>query len=117
MSDWLADAFIYHLYPLGALGAPERNDFSSPPADRLGGLHDWLESAASLGADTLYLGPVFESTAHGYDTADYFMVDRRLGERAGLEEWSRALHGRGMRLILDGVFHHVGRDFWAFRDV
>lgn len=117
MADWLADAFLYHLYPLGALGAPARNDFTSPPVSRLDGLHAWVESAAALGANVLYLGPVFESTAHGYDTADYFNVDRRLGDTAALAGVSEALHRRGMRLLLDGVFHHVGRDFWAFRDV
>ena len=117
MTDWLADAILYHLYPLGALGAPTRNDFTSSPVSRLDGLHAWIESAADLGANVLYLGPVFESTAHGYDTADYFKVDRRLGDAAALAGVSEALHRRGMRLLLDGVFHHVGRDFWAFRDV
>lgn len=117
MSDWFADSVLYHLYPLGALGAPARNDFSAPAATRLNQLHAWIDSAAELGANTLYLGPVFESTAHGYDTADYYTVDRRLGDAAQLTAASEALHRRGMRLLLDAVFHHVGRDFWAFRDV
>ena len=67
--------------------------------------------------NALYLGPVLESTAHGYDTADYFQVDRRLGNNETLSRLSILLHQKGIRLILDGVFHHVGRDFWAFRDV
>ena len=117
MRTWLEDAVLYHVYPLGALGAPARNDFSAPPSPRLQALHAWVESAADLGANTLYLGPVFESSAHGYDTADYFNVDRRLGDAEDLAGVSEALHRRGMRLLLDGVFHHVGRDFWAFRDV
>lgn len=118
MSDGsFRDWFIYHVYPLGALGAPARNDFSAAPVQRLEGLQAWIASAAELGADALYLGPVFESTAHGYDTADYFHVDRRLGDHAALARLSEDVHRRGMRVILDGVFHHVGRDFWAFREV
>lgn len=117
MSDWARNAVFYHLYPLGALGAPERNDFRSPPSGRLEVLHEWLDPLAELGINAIYFGPAFESTAHGYDTADYYTVDRRLGDNAALARWSQALHQRGMRLVLDGVFNHVGRDFWAFRDV
>lgn len=117
MVDWAQDAVFYHLYPLGALGAPERNDLGQAPVARLEGLHDWLEPLAALGVSALYLGPLFESTAHGYDTADYYHVDRRLGDDAVLARFSQALHRRGMRLVLDAVFNHVGRDFWAFRDV
>ncbi|HEY9898193.1 MAG TPA: alpha-amylase family glycosyl hydrolase [Pantanalinema sp.] len=114
---WSTDAFIYHLYPLGCLGAPGRNDFASPPIERLDALHDWIDPLLELGIDTLFLGPVFESTAHGYDTADYFRVDRRLGTADGLARLSRALHEKGIRLVLDAVLNHVGRDFWAFKDV
>jgi len=117
MNHWIDGAVFYHLYPLGALGAPPRNDFASPPADRIAGLHGWLDRAAGLGASAIYLGPVFESTAHGYDTADYFHVDRRLGDDDAFARFCAAVHERGLRLVLDGVFHHVGRDFWAFRDV
>ncbi|MFY0574859.1 alpha-amylase family glycosyl hydrolase [Cystobacter fuscus] len=67
--------------------------------------------------NALYLGPVFESSSHGYDTADYSKVDRRLGTNADLSRLVAAMRAAGIRVILDGVFHHVGRDFWAFRDV
>ena len=67
--------------------------------------------------NALYLGPLFESSAHGYDTADYYQVDRRLGNNEMLSRLSAVLHQKNIRLILDGVFNHVGRDFWAFRDV
>jgi cyclomaltodextrinase len=114
---WYHDAVFYHLYPLGLCAAPERNDFRSPPARRLEVLFEWVEHVAGLGLNALYLGPVFESTAHGYDTADYFSVDRRLGDANLLKQLTGSLKDRGLRVVFDGVFNHVGRDFWAFRDL
>lgn len=116
-THWAWDATFYHLYPLGWSGAPAHNDFISPPVPRLAAFGGWLDHLQTLGINALYLGPVCESTAHGYDTADYFQVDRRLGDNRTLADLAAALRARGMRLILDAVFHHVGRDFWAFRDV
>ena len=117
MPHWSLDAIFYHIYPLGLTGAPERNDFSQPPVPRLDVLHKWIAHLNALGVNALYLGPLFESTAHGYDTADYYHVDRRLGSDETLANLSTALHASGIRLVLDAVFNHVGRDFWAFRDV
>ena len=114
---WIENAFFYHIYPLGFCGAPARNDFSSQPVNRLEKVGQWLPHIQSLGANALYLGPLFESSVHGYDTADYFHVDRRLGTNQDLARLSAEMHERGMRLILDGVFNHVGRDFRAFRDL
>lgn len=113
----MADAFIYHLYPLGALGAPTRNAAGAPPADRIRDLYRWLDPIRELGADTLLLGPVFESATHGYDTIDLRRVDRRLGDDAAFAAWCAEARRRGLRIVLDGVFHHVGRDFPPFRDV
>lgn len=117
MSHWSSDAFFYHIYPLGLCGAPAENDLASPPQPRLEQVYAWLDHLQSLGINALYLGPLFESGSHGYDTCDYFQVDRRLGTNDTLARLSKELHRRGMRLILDGVFNHVGRQFWAFRDV
>jgi len=117
MSHWSFDAVFYHIYPLGLTGAPERNDFSQPPVARLEQLHAWIPHLKELGINALYLGPLFASTAHGYDTVDYYHVDRRLGTDETLAMLSAALHANGIRLVLDAVFNHVGRDFWAFRDV
>lgn len=114
---WADQAIFYHIYPLGLCGAPRRNDFSAVPLARLEKLYPWLDHIQSLGANALYLGPLFESSAHGYDTADYYRVDRRLGSNETLAAFARELKRRGLRLVLDGVFNHVGRDFWAFRDV
>ncbi|MBN1261210.1 MAG: alpha-amylase [Anaerolineae bacterium] len=117
MAHWINEAIFYHIYPLGCCGAPRRNDFSAVPQPRLDRLYHWLDHLHDLGINALYLGPLFEATAHGYDTADYFQVDRRLGTNQTLAGLSDALHERGIRLVLDGVFNHVGRDFWAFRDL
>jgi cyclomaltodextrinase len=117
MSHWSNDAVFYHIYPLGLTGAPERNDFSQPPVPRLDQVHAWIPHLKELGVNALYLGPLFASTVHGYDTVDYYHVDRRLGTDETLANLSAALHASGIRLVLDAVFNHVGRDFWAFRDV
>ncbi len=114
---WAFDAFFYHIYPLGFCGAPGRNDFHSPAVARLDKVAEWIPHMQSLGVNALYLGPLFESAAHGYDTVDYYHVDRRLGNNETLSRLSEELHRNGLRLILDGVFNHVGRDFWAFYDV
>lgn len=117
MKHWAHDAIFYHIYPLGLCGAPHRNDFSSPAVPRLEQLYDWVDHLHDLGVNAVLLGPVFESSAHGYDTADYYRVDRRLGSNQTLKDVLSALHYSGIRVILDAVFNHVGRDFWAFRDI
>jgi glycosidase len=116
-ANWAREAIFYHIYPLGFCGAPERNDFCAAGVPRLDKIRGWIGHLRDLGVTALYLGPVFESTAHGYDTADYFWVDRRLGTNETLRQLIRVLHQNGIRVVLDGVFNHVGRDFWAFRDV
>lgn len=117
MAHWAQDAVFYHIYPLGFCGAPGENDFRSAPEGRLEKVCEWVDHIGQLGVNAMYLGPVFESTRHGYDTADYFRVDRRLGDNDTLRKVVSTLHDRGIRVILDGVFNHVGRDFWAFNDV
>lgn len=117
MRHWSQDAIFYHVYPLGYCGAPARNDFSSAPVPRLEALTSRLDSIAGLGVNAIYLGPVFESVAHGYDTADYRTVDRRLGTNHDLAALAGAMKARGMRLVLDGVFNHVGRRHPWFLDL
>jgi cyclomaltodextrinase / maltogenic alpha-amylase / neopullulanase len=114
---WAQDAVFYHLFPLGCFGAPERNPFTGAPVERISGLRRWFDHFERLGVNALMLGPIFESTTHGYDTAGLFQIDRRLGDNDSFAALARELHQRGMRLVLDGVFHHTGRDFPAFRDV
>ena len=113
---WFDEAFFYHIYPLGLLGAPERNDYGEP-VPRLRALEGWLPHLEDMGVTALYLGPVFQSGSHGYDTADYRTVDSRLGRNEDLRALVDACHARGIRVVLDAVFNHTGRDFFAFRDL
>lgn len=115
--SWVQNAFFYHVYPLGLLDAPERNELNHPVNQRMPGLNPWLDHIQSLGANAIYLGPVFQSTSHGYDTVDYYQVDRRLGRNEDLTWFAENVHARGMHLVLDAVFNHVGREFWAFQDL
>jgi len=113
----IKDAVFYHIYPLGLCGAPERNEFGAPIVHRITSLTPWLDHIQELGVNAIYLGPVFQSSSHGYDTVDYYRVDRRLGDNESLTHFTELVHQRGMLLILDAVFNHVGRDFWAFKDL
>jgi len=117
--SWYEESVVYQIYPLGLCGAPYENDGCSAPEPRILQLIDngWIDHMARLGATCLLLNPVFESDAHGYDTRDYTVVDRRLGTNADLRQVVDACHQRGIKVLLDGVFNHVGRGFWAFRDV
>lgn len=117
MATWARDAVVYHLFPMGLCGAPPRNDFRSEPVPRLEALRPWIRHARELGANAVLLGPVLESGSHGYDTANFGEVDRRLGTTELLQSLVAQAHGLGMRVLYDAVFGHVGRDFWAFRDV
>lgn len=108
---------IYHIYPLGFCAVEEHNDFQAKPITRINKITNWLPHIKSLGCNTLLLGPIWESSAHGYDTADYFSLDRRLGCNVDFKAVADSVHQAGMSLVLDGVFNHVGRDFFAFRDV
>ena len=115
--SWPRNAVFYHLFPLGCLDAPSRQLPGEDVTHRLRDLEGWLDYLEELGVDALLLGPVMQSSSHGYDVADYRQIDRRLGDEEDFAAFSRALHGRGMRLVLDAVFHHTGRDFPAFQDV
>lgn len=117
MNSWVEESIFYHIYPLGFCGAPQSNDLTSAPVPRLDKVQKWIPHLKALGINALYMGPTFESTSHGYDTIEYFKVDRRLGTNDLLKEISKSLHKNGIKLIFDGVFNHVGRDFPKFKDL
>lgn len=113
---WYHEALFYHIYPLGLVGAPKTND-GGEPVSRLRALWPWVEHLASLGVGALYIGPLFESGSHGYDTTDYRRLDRRLGTNEDLKDFVRFCHERSIRVVPDAVFNHSGRGFFAFRDL
>ncbi len=116
-NNWPEKSFFYHIYPLGFCGAPASNDFHSSSENRLSKIYGWIEHFKYLGINALYLGPLLESSSHGYDTADYFTVDRRLGTNEELKNLIGELHKNDIKVILDGVFNHVGREFGPFIDL
>ena len=112
--SWWHRAAFYHIYPLGSCGAPEVNDGAGPAVPRIDAITSDLDRIVSLGFNALYLGPLFESGSHGYDTHDYFRLDRRLGEDDDLASLVAAAHERGVAVVVDGVYNHVGRGFEPF---
>ncbi len=112
---WFDEAVVYQIYPLGLCGAPLQND--GVAESRILRVLDWVDHIKALGATCVLFNPVFESDAHGYDTRDYNKIDVRLGTKEDFQKVCDAIHAAGMKVMLDGVFNHAGRGFWAFRDV
>lgn len=114
---WYDNAVFYHIYPLGLCGCAHEND-GQPTPGAFEKLNAWAEHACKdLGCTAIYIGPLFESGSHGYDTIDYRLVDRRLGTNEEFKQFVANCHARGQKVIVDGVFNHVGRDFFAFQDL
>lgn len=116
MNKWYEKGIFYHVYPLGLVGAPKENREASV-SDRFGELDEWIPHIRSLGCNAIYIGPLFESSTHGYDTRDYRMVDRRLGSNEDFKEFVSLCHNQGIKVVVDGVFNHTGREFFAFADL
>jgi glycosidase len=116
VAHWTEHAIFWHVYPLGFVGAPASAD-GAEPAPRLKALEPWLDHVLEFGANGLLLGPVFASETHGYDTVDHYRVDPRLGTADDLAALIGQAHQRGIRVVLDGVFNHVGRGFAKLADV
>ena len=113
--SYINESVIYNIYPIGFCGAPKVNDFKQEY--RLDKIYDWIEHMKKMSVNVLVLNPVFESTRHGYDTIDYRKIDSRLGDNNSFKKICETLHKNGIKIILDGVFNHVGRDFFAFKDI
>lgn len=112
---YINESVIYNIYPLGFCGAPKENDFKQEY--RLDKIYGWIGHMKSMSVNALVFNPVFESSKHGYDTIDYKKIDCRLGDNESFKKICKTLHDNGIRIMLDGVFNHVGRDFFAFKDV
>lgn len=113
--SYINESIIYNIYPLGFCGAPKDNDGNL--VYRLDKIYDCIEHLKKMSVNVLVFNPLFESSHHGYDTIDYRKVDCRLGDNNSFKKICKTLHDNGIRVILDGVFNHVGRDFFAFKDV
>ena len=107
--------YFFIMYPLGMSGAPLQNK-EEEVVHRFDELKKWLPHIKALGCDAIYIGPLFESTTHGYDTKDYRMVDRRLGDNKDFKTFVAEAHQMGLRIVVDGVFNHTGREFFAFQE-
>lgn len=114
--SWVENAVLYHIYPLGLCDAPHENQ-GEEPVSRINCIHEWIPHLKKLHINAVYFSPLWESGTHGYDTIDYTTLDRRLGTNEDLERLCNALHENGIRVVLDGVFNHVGRGFFAFQDM
>lgn len=113
---WYDEAVFYHIYPLGLTGAPKQNPYGEPD-HRLNTLLPWITHIKKIGCNALYIGPLFESVGHGYETTDYKKLDSRLGTNEDLAAFVAECHRQGIKVVLDGVFNHTGRDFFAFQDL
>ena len=113
---WYDEARFYHIYPLGLTGAPQNNDYGEP-VNRMKELTPWIKHIKEIGCNAIYIGPLFQSGSHGYDTTDYKLLDSRLGDNNDLKKFVSDCHKEDIKVIFDGVFNHVGRDFFAFLDV
>lgn len=116
MSTWYDSAVFYHMYPLGMTGASKQNTEDNA-AERFGELDQWIPYLKNLHFNAIYIGPLFESSTHGYDTKDFKTVDRRLGTNEDFKRFVSLCHEQGIRVVVDGVFNHTGREFFAFKDI
>ena len=118
MPDWTRYAIFWGVFPLGFTGAEDvRDDLDGPPVHRLRRLIGWLDHLVELGCNGLLLNPLFASMSHGYDTLDYFRIDPRVGDDEDFDALVAACHDRGIRVVLDGVFNHVGRGYPGLDEV
>lgn len=112
---WAYESVFYQIYPLGFCGAPFEND--GVCEHRIRKISDWIPHIKKLGANAIYFSPIFESDTHGYNTRDYKKIDVRLGRNEDFKNLCRELHNNDIKVVIDGVFNHVGRGFGPFVDV
>ncbi len=116
---WFDQAVVYQIYPLGLCGVMQetKDENSREGRHAITEVSDWISHIKKLGATCIIFNPLMESDYHGYDTRDYYTIDRRLGTNEDFAKLCREIHAAGLKIMLDGVFNHVGRGFWAFQDV
>lgn len=107
---WAFERVFYQFYPMGFCGAPFEND--GKLEHRILKVLDFIPHLKKIGVGAVYFSPVFESDTHGYNTRDYKKIDVRLGTNEDFKKVCEELHREGIKIILDGVFNHVGRGFF-----
>jgi len=112
---WFNESVFYQIYTLNFCGAPDFND--GKLQHRILRVNDFADYLEDLGIKGVYFNPLFSSDRHGYDTRDFRKLDERLGDNDDLKNVIKNLHDHGIKVVLDGVLNHVGRGFFAFKDV
>lgn len=112
---WANETVFYQFYPLGMTGAPYEND--GVLTHRIQQIEAFIPHLTKCNVGAVYFSPIFESDTHGYNTRDYKKIDTRLGTNEDFKDLVKKFHDAGIRVIIDGVFNHVGRGFFAFKDV
>ena len=128
--DWVQDSVFYQIFPDRFANGDPTNDplnvqnWGEKPTvwdfqgGDLQGVLQHLDYLADLGVNAIYFNPIFQATSnHRYNTSDYYNIDPKLGSLEDFQVLRDEIHRNGMRLILDGVFNHCGRGFFAFVDV
>lgn len=116
MNLWIRESIFYQFYTLGVCGVLEPGRVYDEE-NRLTKIEEWIPHLKEMSINAIYFAPIFESSYHGYDTKDYYKIDKRLGTNNDFKELCKILHDNDIKIVLDGVFNHVGREFWAFKDV
>lgn len=116
MNLWIEDRVFYNIFTLGFCDVLEPSRIYEEK-NRLIKIEEWIPHLKKMSINAIYFGPVFESSYHGYDTRDYLNIDKRLGTNENFKDLCKKLHENDIKIVLDGVFNHVGREFWAFKDI
>ena len=116
MNLWIKDRIFYNIFPLGFCDVLQPGEIYKEE-NRLDKIEKIIPHLKEMSVNAVYLGPIFESSYHGYDTRDYLNIDKRLGTNSDFKKLCEKFHDNDIKVVLDGVFNHVGREFWAFKDV
>ena len=125
--QWAANKVVYQIFPsrFAATQPVDKELWYKAPITPMDDLHgnlrgiiEHLDYIKDLGIDVVYLTPIFKSNScHKYDTIDYYQVDPSFGTTEDLKELVQKSHERGMKVVLDAVYNHTGREFFAFQDI
>ena len=113
---WYKDTIVYHIYTFSLANVSFMNNYNET-GHKLHEIEKWIPHIKKLGCDSILFSPVLKSRSHGYDVTDYLQIDNRIGDNTEFKELVKKFHENGIRVILDSVFNHCGRDFFAFQEL